>query len=171
MRYPAVGRLQGGLLEEAAVADAKQAFERHISDQLARQRHAGTMERKDFQQQRAIDLAKLTKGQVRKTRRVGPEDGQLQPFVVSCVPTGMHGPACISWADLTPFLLQDEITHKHEHIQAVRAGRGRLRALGVPRQIDSARRFYIWYATAERSFLIILGLGSCSSRRCRRAGR
>jgi hypothetical protein len=30
--------------------------------------------------------------------------GQLQPF--SCIPSGMHGPTCIFWANLKPFSLQ-----------------------------------------------------------------
>ena len=62
-------------------------------------------------------------------------------------------------------------TPMYAHFSTVRARPRRLRALGVPRQIDSARCFYMWNATAERSLLTILGLGSCSSRRCRRAGR
>ena len=38
-------------------------------------------------------------------RRVGPVVGPTPAFY-SCVPTGMHGPACIFWADLTPCSLQ-----------------------------------------------------------------
>ena len=38
--------------------------------------------------------------QVRKTL------GQLQAAFSSCIPTGMHGPTCIFWANLTPFSLQ-----------------------------------------------------------------
>ena len=33
------------------------------------------------------------------------KSGQLQPFY-RCIPTGMHGPTCIFWANLTPFSLQ-----------------------------------------------------------------
>jgi hypothetical protein len=30
--------------------------------------------------------------------------GQLQPFVARSIPTGMHGPTCVFWADLTTSL-------------------------------------------------------------------
>ena len=30
--------------------------------------------------------------------------GQLHPFY-SCIPTGIHGPTCFFWANLTPFSL------------------------------------------------------------------
>jgi hypothetical protein len=40
--------------------------------------------------------------QVRKTPEIGPEVGPTLVFH-SCVPTGMDGPTCIFWANLTPF--------------------------------------------------------------------
>jgi hypothetical protein len=40
-------------------------------------------------------------------RQVGPEVGPTSACS-SCIPTGMHGPACIVWANLTPFLLKDQ---------------------------------------------------------------
>ena len=38
-------------------------------------------------------------------RKVGPEVGPPSAFY-RCVPTGMHGPTCVFWADLTAFSLQ-----------------------------------------------------------------
>ena len=45
--------------------------------------------------------------QVRKTprRQAGPDVGPTSALY-SCVPTGVHGPTCICWANLTAFLLQ-----------------------------------------------------------------
>ena len=43
--------------------------------------------------------------QVRK-RQVGPEVGPTSGLY-GCIPTGMHGPICIIWANLTPFSLPD----------------------------------------------------------------
>ena len=40
-------------------------------------------------------------GKVRKASS-WPKVGPTIAFY-SCIPTGMHGPACIFWADLTPF--------------------------------------------------------------------
>jgi hypothetical protein len=34
-----------------------------------------------------------------KVRKLAQKLGQLQPFC-SCIPTGMHGPTCIVWANL-----------------------------------------------------------------------
>jgi hypothetical protein len=42
--------------------------------------------------------------QVRKMPNVGPEVGPTSAFS-SCIPTGMHGPTCIFWANLTFFSL------------------------------------------------------------------
>ena len=41
----------------------------------------------------------------REGRQVGPEVGPTSAFY-SCVPTGMHGPTCIFWANLTAFSLR-----------------------------------------------------------------
>jgi hypothetical protein len=41
----------------------------------------------------------------RETRQVGPEVGPT-PAISSCIPTGMHGPTCIFWVNLTPFPLR-----------------------------------------------------------------
>ena len=49
-------------------------------------------------------------------RQVGPEVGPTSAFY-TCTPTGMHGPACIFWANLTPFSLQRDSVHR-----AARAG-------------------------------------------------
>ena len=40
-----------------------------------------------------------------KDDKLAQKLGQLQPFY-SCVPTGVHGPTCILWANLTPFSTQ-----------------------------------------------------------------
>jgi hypothetical protein len=51
--------------------------------------------------------------EVGKTPRLpkswGPEVGPTSVFY-SCIPTGMHGPTCIFWADLTPFSLETRNT-------------------------------------------------------------
>ena len=39
-----------------------------------------------------------------KDAKLAQKLGQIQPF--SCIPSGMHGPTCIFWANLTPFLLK-----------------------------------------------------------------
>ena len=39
-----------------------------------------------------------------KDAKLAQKLGQVQPF--SCIPSGMHGPTCIFWANLTPFSLQ-----------------------------------------------------------------
>jgi hypothetical protein len=39
-----------------------------------------------------------------KDARLAQKLGQLQPF--SCIPTGLHGPTRIFWANLTPFSLR-----------------------------------------------------------------
>ena len=41
--------------------------------------------------------------------------GQIQPF--SCIPSGMHGPTCIFWANLTPFSLQLEEDNWNEEMK------------------------------------------------------
>jgi hypothetical protein len=45
----------------------------------------------------------VARTQVRK--KVGPEVGPTSA-IYSCIPTEMHRPTCILWANLTPFLLQ-----------------------------------------------------------------
>jgi hypothetical protein len=46
-------------------------------------------------------------GQSEKDVRLAQKLGQLQPFLaVQCIPTGMHGPTCIFWANLTHFSLK-----------------------------------------------------------------
>ena len=42
---------------------------------------------------------------VRMRRQVGPEARPTSAFY-SYVPTGMHGPTCVSWANLTPLSLK-----------------------------------------------------------------
>ena len=42
---------------------------------------------------------------------VGPEVGPTSAFC-SCIPTGMHEPTCIFWANLTPFSLKLMLNHK-----------------------------------------------------------
>jgi hypothetical protein len=42
--------------------------------------------------------------QVRTTPQVGPQVVPTPAFS-SCIPTGMHGPTCTFWANLTPFTL------------------------------------------------------------------
>ena len=46
----------------------------------------------------------LLEKQERERRQVGPEVGPTSAFY-SCIPTGMHGPTCIFWANLTLFSL------------------------------------------------------------------
>jgi hypothetical protein len=41
--------------------------------------------------------------------------GQIQPFC-SCIPTRMHGPICIVWANLTPFSLKLRKAGRCEHV-------------------------------------------------------
>ena len=50
--------------------------------------------------------------------------GQLQPFS-SCIPTAMHGPTCIVWADLTPFSLRLGRTPMRGRREPCRRCRGR----------------------------------------------
>ena len=89
--------------------------------------------------------------QVRKTPRVGPEIGPTSAFY-SCILTGMHGPACIFWANLTPSSLQHDVLYPdltvNEHLQlfaglkgvpgAERAGRIReaIAAVGLTEKAD-----------------------------------
>jgi hypothetical protein len=42
--------------------------------------------------------------QSEKDPKLGQKLGQLQPFL-----TGMHGPTCIFWANLTPFSLKARV--------------------------------------------------------------
>ena len=55
--------------------------------------------------EREEDLKKFF-AQVRERRRVDPEVGPTPAFHI-CIPTGMHWPTCILWANLTPFTLQN----------------------------------------------------------------
>jgi hypothetical protein len=51
------------------------------------------------------DVSAAVFRKVRKTRQVGLEVGPTSAFY-RCIPTGMHGPTCIFWANLTPFSLK-----------------------------------------------------------------
>ena len=68
-------------------------------DVPARLSAAGAMAHPFFS---ALDWARVLAKVSEKARRVRPEVGPASAFS-SCIPTGMHGPCCIFWANLTAF--------------------------------------------------------------------
>ena len=87
-----------------------------------------------------------------EVRKVGPEVGQTSAFY-SCIPTRVHGPTCVFWANLTPFSLRGpDVLEGATGLRlgapqrvdpappALRPGRGRRRRLGAASRPRAAAR-------------------------------